>query len=344
MTWRIILILMVLLSLPVQGEIVAAFSEPLDPSQLLLDDERVYVLDFPFVYIYSKSDHSLIAKLGGEGEGPRQFHYSPGSLVNKIAAFHAALDGGRLVISSQGKVSFYSSDGTYIREMRTQHRHDHRFSPMGDKYIGLTARRGADNIFYLKVGIYNSALENEKDVYQFERFSQPPNGDVNVVYDPGVLYDQEAGLIFATAVGRPGSVIDVFDPTGKRTYSVSYPYETPVLGEEDRARYLDYYRAGPLKFVWDKFKKQIRFPENFPGLRDFRIDSGKIYVVSFKGTDEGSELVILDARGRFHKKMEIPLKEKDINLYPYCIHRGILFQLVENLDEERWELLSWPVH
>jgi len=342
---RLILILFLMMSsfASLSGDTRAVFQEPVNPTQLLMDNERIYVADFPFIYIYSKTDFSLRAKLGGEGEGPQQFQFHPGSLVNKTAAFNINIRSGQLVVSSQGKVSFYSLDGTYEQEVKTNHRHDHRFSLIGDKYAGLTSRRGGDNLFYIRLHLYNSALKPEKSIFQFKRFSQPPKGDLHVIYDQGVIYDIHGRQLFVTAIGREGSVIDVFDLTGNKSHSVTYNYETPPVTEQDRLRYLDFYRAGPLKYVWDRFKKQVRFPSHFPGLRDFRIHDEKIYVLTFKKSGKGSQVVVFDLKGHFLRKVNIPLKEKDIDLYPYCIFQGHCFQLMENLEEEYWELLSWPI-
>ena len=337
------LILLVLVSLTLGGTVQAVFNEPINPTQLLMDDERIYVADFPFVFIYSKTDYSLNAKLGGEGEGPRRFQFHPGSLVNKTVAFNIDIRSGQLMVSSQGKLSFYKTDGTYIREMKTGHRHDHRFSLIGGEYLGLTSRRGRDGLFYIRLNLYNSTLKPVKEIFQFKRFSQPPKGDLHVVYDQGVIYDTDSRYIFVTAVGREGSVIDVFDLSGRKMYLVSYEYDTPVMTEQDRLRYLEFYRAGPLKYVWDRFKKQIRFPTHFPGVRDFRVYDGHIYVLTFKQSKNGSNIVVFNLKGDFMRNIEIPLKENDIYLYPYTIHKGHCFQLVENPDEEYWELLSWPI-
>ncbi len=334
---------LVFFSLSLDGKVQAVFPEPINPTQLLMDDRQIYVVDFPFIYIYSKIDFSLRTKLGGEGEGPQWFQFHRGSLVNKTAAFNVNVRSGQLMVSSQGKVSFYSLDGTYEQEIRTNHRHDHRFCRIESKFMGLTSRRGADNLFYVKLSLYNATLKPEKNIFEFKRFSQPPNGDVNVVYDQGVVYDTTGQHIFVTAVGREDSVIDVFDLTGKKLFSIVYPYETPVITEQDQARYLDFYRAGPLKYIWDRFKKQIRFPSHFPGLRNFSISNGHIYVLTFKKMKGDSKLVVLDLKGNFLKKAVIPLKEKDIYYYPYCIYQEHFYQLVENVDEEQWELEAWPI-
>lgn len=325
------------------GETIANFSEPINPTQLHVNNQHIYVVDFPFVYIYSRTDYTLKAKIGGEGEGPKQFHYFPGSLVDQKDAFKISVNSEKMIVSSQGKVTFYSKDGVYEKELRTQHRHDHQFYPVQNKFLGLTARRGPDNIFYIRLHVYNDRLFPEKEVFAFKRFSQPPNGDMNVVYDQGVLFDVWQGNIFVTAVGREDSVIDVFDMEGKKMYSIKYEYENTIVTEQDRNQYLDYYRSGPLKFIWDRFKKQIRFPTRFPGLNNFCISNGKVYVTTFKRIQEKSEIIIFDSKGKFQKKTAVPLKKKDIYFFPYAIDNETLFQLVENEDEEKWELRVYPV-
>jgi len=336
------LFLIVIFHILLGGNSTTTFTEPINPSQLLVDDQQIYVVDFPFIYIYSTTDYTLKSKIGGEGEGPKQFHYHSGSLVYNKDAFNINIDSEDIVVSSQGKMSYYTKDGIYKKEIRTQHRHDHKFCPIQNKFIGLTARRGTDNIFYLKLNLYNDRLISEKEIFIFERFSQPPNGDINVLYDGGIVFYFYKEKIFVTSIGREDSVIDVFDLKGKKLFSITHEYERPVVTKENKNQYLDYYRAGPLKFIWDRFKKQIKFPTRFPGLRSFSIKNEKIYVLTFKRKNGESEFIIFDVKGKFIKKTMIPLQKKDIYFYPYTIYNGKLYQLVENEDEEKWELQILP--
>jgi hypothetical protein len=301
------------------------------------------VVDFPFIYLYATTDYSLKAKIGEEGEGPKQFHYFPGSLVNKKDAFQINIDTQYIVVSSQGKISFYTGNGVYKKEFRTQHRHDHKFCPSENKIIGLTARRGTDNIFYLRLNVYNDQFIAEKEIFACKRFSQPPSGDINVVYDKGIVFDVCREKIYVTAIGREDSVIDVFDLEGKKQHSISHNYDRPAVTQEDKNQYLDFYRTGPLKYIWDRFRKQIKFPAHFPGLRNFSIDKDKIVVLTFKRKNQESEFIIFDLNGKFLKKTMVPLQKKDIYFYPYTIYTGKLYQLVEDEDNEKWELRIYPI-
>jgi len=335
--------LLIFLSLFIFSEKVAVFSEPINPSQLLLDKSQIYVVDFPHVYIYSARDYTLKRKLGEGGEGPRQFIYNRGSLVNKLDAFKINVQSDQVIVTGQRKVAFYTKDGTYQKEIKTENPHDYRFSALGKKLVALTQRRGADGIFYVKLNIHNAELKQEKEFFKFKRFSQPPAGDINVIYDKGIIYDIYKKKIFVTACGRKGSLIDVFDLNGKKLYSVTYKYENLEVTEANQKQYLDYYKSGPLRAIWDTFKKRIKFPAHFPGLRNFNIAGGKIYVLTFKKKKEKSEFVIFDSKGKFLKKVLLPLVEKDIYCYPYTVSKGKLYQLIENVETEQWELHMFPI-
>ena len=221
--------------------------------------------------------------------------------------------------------------------MRTQHRHDNRFSPLGEKFIALTARQEADNAFYIKLNIHNSDLEIEKEIYRCKRFSQPPDGDMNVVYDKGIIYQTCLDRIFVAAVAE--GIIDVLNFKGEKLYSLDPPAEPVKVTEMHRKRYLDYYKAGPLKGQWERFEKQIKFPAVFPKVRFFNVADGKVYVLTYKKEGEKSEFMVFTLEGKLVKRVMVPLVEMEmaVDYYPYTIKGGKLYQLVENQDE-KWDL------
>lgn len=48
------------------GERIAVFEQPVDPNELVVSNQWIYVADFPHVYIYSAVDYNLKKTLGGE--------------------------------------------------------------------------------------------------------------------------------------------------------------------------------------------------------------------------------------------------------------------------------------
>jgi hypothetical protein len=65
----------------------------------------------------------------------------------------------------------------------------------------------------------------------------------------------------------------------------------------------------------------------------------RIYVFTFKKAGEETECIILDLAGKEQKTIFVPLPENYGGFqYPYDIRDNYFFGLVENEDEETWEL------
>jgi len=70
------------------------------------------------------------------------------------------------------------------------------------------------------------------------------------------------------------------------------------------------------------------------------INENKIYILTYKQKENQSEFYILNLKGKLIKKRFLPLIEKNaLEMYPYKINEGKLYQLVDNEDKEEWELL-----
>jgi hypothetical protein len=70
------------------------------------------------------------------------------------------------------------------------------------------------------------------------------------------------------------------------------------------------------------------------------VTGNKIYVLTFKENKaEDDECMILDLKGKRLKRIFLPLKmSTPILPYPYMIHEGSLYQVVEDEEEEEWAL------
>jgi hypothetical protein len=76
----------------------------------------------------------------------------------------------------------------------------------------------------------------------------------------------------------------------------------------------------------------------------FFIDEKKIYVVSYENPHGKRDLYVFNLKGQYLKDMEVPLVSQNVdNPYPFTFYKGKLYQIVENVDEEKWELFEYPV-
>ncbi|MCP5046325.1 MAG: hypothetical protein GY940_04080, partial [bacterium] len=92
------------------------------------------------------------------------------------------------------------------------------------------------------------------------------------------------------------------------------------------------------------FFQPITFPEVYPAVLEMFVTGEKIYVVTFKSNDEkegvqNTEILILDIKGKFLKKVAFPLKMMTpLRQSPFSISEGKLYQLVEDSNEEEWSV------
>jgi len=82
----------------------------------------------------------------------------------------------------------------------------------------------------------------------------------------------------------------------------------------------------------------VKFPEYFPAIRNFTV-AEKLYVLTYKEDSENREMLVVDFNGKLIKKLMLPVAENDpFHLYPYTVKGEKLYQLVDNIDTEIWEL------
>ncbi len=66
---------------------VVTLSGILAPSDIKIDEERIYITQHEEIYIYSLKDYRLIKKFGRKGEGPGEFKLSDDNMVFLLLAW-----------------------------------------------------------------------------------------------------------------------------------------------------------------------------------------------------------------------------------------------------------------
>ncbi len=302
------------------------------PFYLKADDSRLYISDGPTVSIYSLKDFLLIKKIGRVGEGPQEFKVS---FRNSRGVMISLTDEGDFLVNSINKVSFFTSDGEFLSETRTNGTGT-RFRAVGhNKYVGeafLTEK----NITYNIRNLYDADFVRGKELYR-RQSSYQAKGSLNPFYfiSPGVeIYKNK---IYINGIDNQ---IYVFDDNGKTLNTLTFQYERLKVTGKDKKRIDHWYRTFmQMKKHYPKIKGRIEFPEYFPAIRMFNVADEKIYILTYKKKDNMSECVILDVKGNFLEKKMVPFAEKDERVWcPYTIKNGTLYQLIEDEKKQEWEL------
>jgi len=306
----------------------------LNPSAIFIDGDRCYVVEKLNVCIYSTNDFKLIAKFGKEGSGPQEFQVFPMGGFRSID-LHVMPE--KLLINSVNKVSYFKKDGTYISELKPAS-HGWLFAPIGTGYI---ARRtlAEVNIRYQCYYLYDSDFKMIKEVYRERDFFQL-NQKLDVVSRrPAIFYTHDNKLLIDD---KGEGLVHVFDPTGKEIFTVRHDFPKVAFTKEHENKLVEFFLADPyIRPQYEASKNMVSFPSYFPYIWSHSAGDHQLYVLTYETQGDLNKIYIFDLnkQGAFIRSVFLPLVQMSAELpYPYVISGGKLYQLVESLDDEEWEL------
>ena len=144
------------------GEKLTSLPGLFKPHFIIMDNQQFYVCDGAVVSIYSQNDFSLKTKFGKEGEGPGEFKLNP----NKEELYlYPQTD--YLLINSIGKVSFFTKDGKFIKELRTESvTISGHYKSIANKFVGIDMNRGSDLSMLFTINLLDSQFKKTKEIYK----------------------------------------------------------------------------------------------------------------------------------------------------------------------------------
>ena len=310
------------------AERVAVLPELMNPRVIRADRKNFYVTEKTAIYIYSLKDFKLIKKFGTAGEGPGEF---------KGTLFVEPLSDS-LLVNCHGRVIYFTKTGKYLKESRSpQGPMSGGFMPLGENFAGMTAVREKKEV-YSTFNLYDSKLNKIKEVHRF-----PIKTTVNKKMNPLAIrlyrFDGKTHNDLLYIGDHAKGTINVFDKQGKKVRTITYPFKDLEVTDQQVKEMEENLKLNPgTKEFYEMFKDQIRFPEIYPKYYDFFVDDN-IYVLTYERKENQAQFIVLDKKGIFVKKILLPFYQTNMHVtYPHTISSGKLYQLVENEDEEEWEL------
>lgn len=325
-----LIMLAVLLITPVQAEKVATLEEIMKPDMFIVAEDMVLITEKASIYLYSLKDYRLIKKFGKAGEGPREFKIDPFGAPMFVLPYK-----GKIYVSSHAKVSVFTSKGEFIRESRVMPYQV--YQPFGDKFLYTATVPGEKNQNLLTINLSDEKFEKLKELYVSDMTVGPTasfNFPINA-FD-FVPYKDKIYIV----AGKDGFAIDVFDGNGKKLYRVKKEYERLPVSDDYKKKTKKSFQSGPFKQFWEYFKNRLSFKSHYPGIRNMLVDDDRMYVLTYKKKDGKVECIIMDLKGKEEKRVFVPMEELyGMEYYPkYDVYNGHWYTLIENVDEENWEL------
>lgn len=326
---RILIIpICLLFALSLFGERLTTFPQLSKPELIKVGENLICINEGAVVYLYDLNDFKLIKKFGREGEGPGEF--SSNLIINILKE--------KIMIESRGKLSFYSSKGDLIKEMRRlpQYRN---LKILGDRYVassGILSKEVYHNIAIILDADFNELKTFYQDEARYHQQKQKTHHASTWIFD---VSEKKCFI-----VGSHDFKIDVFNKNGDSLFTISPKYEKVKISQEDIDAWFNRIKK---RLGVDRYylaKQIVRWPEFFPAIRDLLVDNGLVYVMTYGRKQEKSEFFIFNLEGKLVKRTWLPLKDYDgVAFFPYSLKNDYLYQLIDNEEEEVWELHRFSI-
>jgi hypothetical protein len=324
------LLLVIFMSSFILATRIIPLQEIMKPVTINLDKDQIYITEGASIYIYSLKDFKFVKKFGKAGEGPREFKLMPQlPLIINVQT-------DKILVNSLGKISRFTKDGQFINEEKIKAGFVAGLQPLGNRFVGLGIMQDS-NARYRAVNIYDSKLNKIKEMIKVEDDFQLGKG-LKVLSNPLAFAAFENKLFLSS---ESDFCIDVFDSDGKKLYSFKQDINKLKVSGDMKKEIIDYLKTNPRTKQFYELMKPVQFPDYLPAMRDIRIADQKIYVLTFIEDEENetSQWFIFEIKGKLLKKVLLPMKYQNaLEFFPYTIHDHKLFQVVENEEEEEWEL------
>jgi hypothetical protein len=134
--------------------------------------------------------------------------------------------------------------------------------------------------------------------------------------------------------------INVFDRDGKKSTVIGQDYEKVEVTKARKDRYEKFFLSDMrFKAVYERDRSRVKFPGTFPAVRHYHIADKKVYVLTYREKGNDKEFFIFDMNGKLLKHTFLPVQEMNaLDIFPYTTKKGKLYQLVDNVETETWEL------
>jgi hypothetical protein len=332
---RILVVVFIVLTGFISGfaERLAILPKLARPARIEIDGDELYVIEGVETFIFSLKDYRLLRRFGREGQGPGELmpHPERGILVE--------IANGNVFLNSYNKVACYSKSGALIGEKLFPF-YLLQFVPCGENYVGVKFAPGNEGNRMINVCLYNSEFSEVRMIHSSRRTN--PFKTRRVEIPPPHLFVRTYGKRIFVLDKVKGFHLDIFDVDGNPIKAIDLEWERVKVTRSFKKDVILWFRTQPHLRTVSGIEEMIEFPDYLPPVRNFFVDSGKIYVQTYKRKNDLSEFVILDFKGKVLERIFLPGGSREaVQVDPnstYTIKGNAYYYLKECEKTEEWEL------
>jgi hypothetical protein len=297
-----------------------------NPSYIIACKNFLLIEDNLALKMFGMKDFKPIVFFGKAGEGPAEF-------MGDFAWPQILPDS--IFVGSLSKASIFDFSGKLLKEQKTKLSHPF-IKKINDKYVSFSYEKGKDD-FYFLFNIYDSNFVKTNTFYRGKWIiHKGGKRDFFEIFFFDVYDDK---IIFAH---RDGSAIEILNGKGQSLQKIKLDLPRIPFTDNDMNQMFKDMGNGEqsMGYVQNLRESGIK-PDYYPSVRTCRVADGKIYVITYLKQNSKSECLVYDLKeGKKLKRLFIPLRNISINVAPiFTIMSGRLYQLVEDFDNEQWQLL-----
>lgn len=332
-TKPLVILLIVLFLIPLSAEKVSVLKEVNRPEVMQFGNGNIYILEGVTTFIYDETTFNYKGQFGKEGEGPGEIKKNPFGGPLLMIPYKE-----KVIISSTGKYSVFTKDGKFEKEIKISPFDN--FYPFEDKFICLSTYSRGPGKLYLAVYMADKDLKKAKEPLVVSDTMVGPNFKFLLPFTAFAPFPYKDKLYIAPDPMK--FAIDVYNKDAKIINTINKEYKRKKILSEYRKKTIHWFKNDPnWKNIYEMFKGRITFRDNYPPIMAVLVDNDKIYVFTFNFDKKGDrECIIMDLEGKELKLVYLPIRENygmDFT-FPYNIYKDNFYILIEDLEEETWEL------
>ncbi len=306
---------------------------PERPTALVISGNELFVIDGFTVHVYSLDTLEFKFKFGKRGEGPGELR-SPAAQLFPLKK--------HVFLTTPFAAHWFTREGKPVKKKNfTGIR---QALPVNRQFVICREQvdRAKKKVTRTAV-LVTPEFEPLKELYTVDF-------DVNVggfgkarmiLHYFGIRFHGDRIFI---ADSRKGLFIKVFDTSGKHVYTIDKKVEPVRCTAAFQAGYMEELKSTNLRNYEHLKQMGYMFYNNFPAIRSFQVSDKKIYIVTYREKEGRRELLVLDMAGKILEQKFIHLpsftvrRSSIVDDVYFTIHKGTLYQLIDNVDESQWEL------
>ncbi|MEN8153660.1 MAG: hypothetical protein ABFR75_06520 [Acidobacteriota bacterium] len=335
MRFKVLLIFFSIFSVFLTGSETILLPDLLKPDSLHVNNKNIFITEGVTIYVYSAEDFKLLKKFGKKGEGPGEIAASRrGGTSYSLSTIN-----DYIFIHNRNKVLFFEKDGTLKSEKKLSGGFIRGLHPAGNNYVGRVFKMGSNRSERTSlVTLFDKDFKKIKDI--FKESTSMQRRSFLKIYSAGNQFKLKTEGKNIYINNTKDFVIKRFDSTGKALPPIKVNYALQKVTGKEKENIKSYYKnSSRFSSFWERIKNSFEISDIYPAIKEFFVDSEKIYVQTHKKTGNKHEFYIFSRSGKLLNKKFFSLEMLNyMEEYPFYINSGKVFQLIEDEDEEEWSL------